>query len=57
MQMKTMIYICVFIFGAIGSYIPILLGIDDGFGGWSILGSLVGGLFGIWVGVKIAKRY
>ena len=45
------------IFGFIGSYIPVLLGDHDLLGGWSILGGVIGGLFGIWVGVKLSKRY
>ena len=55
--MKKILTIFAVIFGGIGAYIPVLLGVDDGFGGWSILGGLFGGLFGIWVGVKIANRY
>ena len=43
------------IFGTLGAYIPIVLGWDPtGFGGPSILGGLVGGLFGIWLGAKIS---
>jgi hypothetical protein len=45
------------IFGFIGSYIPVLLGDNDLLSGWSILGGVIGGLFGIWVGVKLAKRF
>lgn len=42
------------VFGTIGAYIPILFGWDPtGLGGPSIFGSLVGGLFGIWLGTKI----
>lgn len=44
------------VFGGIGAYIPILLGIDDGLGDWSVLGGLVGGLFGIWLATWVAKR-
>lgn len=45
------------IFGGIGSYIPVAMGVDSGFGGWSILGGVIGGFVGIWLGVQIAKRY
>lgn len=42
------------IFGVLGAYMPIFAGWDPtGLGGWSILGGLVGGLFGIWLGTKI----
>lgn len=54
---KKVIMIFVVIFGGLGAYIPVLLGVDDGFGGWSILGGFVGGMFGIWLGVKIARQY
>ena len=45
------------IFGTIGAYVPVLFGDNDLLSGWSILGGVIGGLFGIWVGVKLAKRY
>lgn len=37
--------------GGIGGYVPTLFGASS-FGGWSILGSLVGGLVGIYLGVQ-----
>lgn len=44
------------IFGTIGAYVPIVLGWDPtGLGGLSILGGLIGGIFGIWLGIKIQK--
>jgi uncharacterized membrane protein YsdA (DUF1294 family) len=44
------------IFGTIGAYVPILLGWDpSGLGGPSIFFALVGGLFGIWLGIKVQK--
>ncbi len=39
--------------GALGGYIPVLLG-ASGFSGWSILGAFVGGIFGIWLGVRLS---
>lgn len=45
------------IFGLIGGYLPVLLGDNDPFSGWSILGGLIGGLFGIWLGVVVSKRW
>lgn len=43
--------------GAIGGYIPVLLGDVELLDGWSILGSTIGGIVGIWLGVVISKRY
>ena len=42
--------------GIVGGYIPTLFGDTDFFSGWSILGGLVGGIFGIWLGVVVSKR-
>ncbi len=41
----------------IGSYIPLLLGDNDIFSVWSILGGLIGGIAGIWLGVKVSQNY
>lgn len=54
---KRTVYLFSGVFGTLGAYLPVLLGVDDGFGGWSILGGFIGGLFGIWVAVKVAKRF
>lgn len=54
---KKVILLVSIVFGAIGAYVPILLGDTDPLSGWSILGGLIGGLLGIWVGVKLSKRY
>jgi len=53
---KTVILFCATIFGLAGNFIPMLFGDNDFFSIWGILGSVIGGLFGIWVGVKISKR-
>lgn len=45
------------VFGFVGAYLPVLLGVDDGLGSWSILGGAVGGLIGIWVAVWMSKRF
>lgn len=42
--------------GAVGSYVPIVLGDAALLDGWSILGGVIGGLVGIWAGVKLAQR-
>lgn len=56
MNKKVLILIAV-VGSTVGSYIPTLLGDNDILSGWSILGGLVGGFVGIWLGVKLAKRY
>ena len=43
------------VLGAIGSYVPMLFGDIDDMIGWSILGGMVGGIIGIWVGVKLYR--
>lgn len=51
--MKQLAMLGAVIFGAIGSYVPVLFTDDiNALIGWGIFGSLVGGLFGIWVAVK-----
>ncbi len=50
---KSLVYLLVFIFGTIGSYIPTLWGDNNFLSGWSILGGLIGGLFGVWVAIKV----
>jgi len=49
-----MMYLLISIGGGIGAYIPVLFG-ADGFSLWSVLGSTIGGLAGIWVAVKISQ--
>jgi hypothetical protein len=49
-------WISITVFGFIGSYIPILLFHAGGFSIWSILGGLVGSVFGIWAAIK-ANEY
>ena len=41
----------------VGAYIPMLFGDTDLLSGWSILGGFIGGIFGIWVGVVVLKRW
>lgn len=55
---KGLILLSLTIFSAVGSYVPILLGDDSGLlSGWSILGGLVGGIFGVWLAVWVSKQY
>ncbi|MDQ5932350.1 MAG: hypothetical protein WBK76_02870 [Candidatus Saccharimonadales bacterium] len=53
--MKQLALLGAILFGAIGSYVPALFGDTNLLSGWSILGGMVGGLFGIWVGVKLYR--
>lgn len=54
---KRFILFMAIIGGAVGGYVPVLLGDVELLDGWSILGSTVGGIVGIWLGVVISKRY
>jgi hypothetical protein len=40
-----------------GGSAPMLWGDTNFLDGWSILGGLIGGFAGIWLGVFISKRY
>ena len=53
--MKAVLLLGATIFGAIGSYVPVWFGDDELLSGWSILGGMLGGFFGIWVGYKAYK--
>jgi hypothetical protein len=54
---KRVILFFATVFGIVGSYIPVLFGDTDLLDGWSILGGVAGGLFGIWVGAYVSKRW
>lgn len=41
----------------LGACLPSFFGDNDIFSGWSILCGFAGGIFGVWLGVQIAKRY
>jgi hypothetical protein len=45
------------IFSIGGAYVPMLFGDTDMLSGWSIFGGFVGGIFGIWLGVVVLKRW
>ena len=58
MMNKRVITIFALIFGGLGSYIPIIFGWDaTGLNGLSILGGLIGGIIGIWLGVVVSQKY
>jgi uncharacterized membrane protein YsdA (DUF1294 family) len=54
---KKLLLLFAAVFGLIGAYVPALWGDSDPLSGWSILLGLIGGLFGIWLGAQISKRY
>ena len=54
---KRVILLFAMVFSFIGGYVPVLLGDSELFGGWTILAGLAGGLFGIWLGVVVSKRW
>jgi drug/metabolite transporter superfamily protein YnfA len=54
---KSIILLFAAAFEIAGSFIPMLFGNNDIFSAWGILGGLVGGIFGIWVGVVFSKRF
>ncbi len=54
---KSVLLLFATVFGVVGAYIPVLFGDNDMFSGWSILGSTIGGLFGIFLAVWLAKRF
>jgi hypothetical protein len=55
--MKLTITVCVTVFGLAFAYIPYLWGDTNFFSGWSILFSMLGGFFGVFIGVVIARRW
>lgn len=52
---KSIIMLLMVIFGAAGEFFPYLFGEKDLFSLWCIAGSVVGGLFGVWIGVVISR--
>lgn len=54
MNRKTIVSIFAGIGMTLGGCIPMLWG-EDPLGGWSILLALIGGLTGVWAGVKVGK--
>lgn len=52
---KLTITVCMTIGTILGGLVPALFGDSSLFDGWSILGSVIGGILGIWVGAKVNK--
>jgi len=53
--MKLIIFIGISVFGFVGGWIGALIDHGNWFGGISILLSIVGSFFGVWVGYKAAQ--
>jgi len=53
---KHVILFFTVIFELAGNFVPMLFGNNDLFSIWSIIGGVIGGLFGVWVGVIVSKR-
>ena len=51
---KIVMYIIIGITTGIGSYVPVLFGADL-LGGWSVLGTLIGGIVGIYIFYKVRQ--
>ena len=49
---KLVMYIIIGVTTTIGGYVPVLFGADL-LGGWSILGTLLGGIVGIYIFYKV----
>jgi uncharacterized membrane protein len=54
---KSVILFFALVFELAGNFAPMLFGNYDLFSLWSIFGGLIGGLFGVWVGVIVSKRF
>ncbi|MFA6908263.1 MAG: hypothetical protein WC289_00055 [Patescibacteria group bacterium] len=54
MGKKGFIYLFIFIGGALGGYLPTLWG-ASALEVSSVIGSTIGGFFGLWAGYKIGK--
>jgi len=54
---KKVILFFATVFSIVGGYLPTLFGDTALLDGWSILGGLIGGFFGIWLGVVASKRW
>lgn len=39
----------------VGGYLPVLLGIDNGIGFWSVLGGIIGGIAGIILAYQLSE--
>ena len=52
---KSVVWIGVFVGSALGGYAPSLFGAET-FSMWGLLGSTVGGIVGVFVGIKLSDK-
>lgn len=52
---KLPMYIILGVTMAVGGYVPVMFG-QSSFGGWSLLGSTIGGIVGIYIYVKARQN-
>ena len=51
---KTLLYLLISVGGGIGGYLPVLFGDSSMFSGWSVLGSTIGGIAGVFVAKRLS---
>jgi hypothetical protein len=56
MSAKAYIWIGVFVFSTLGSWLGAMMDHGSWFGGWSIALGAVGAFVGIWAGYKLSKN-
>lgn len=54
---KKVLLLCAGVGTIVGAYVPVLLFSASELSGWSMLGSVIGGLAGIWAGVKFSNYF
>jgi len=55
--MKTLIWVGITIGGTLGGWLGAVADHGNWLGGWSILGTLIGSLAGVWASYKIGQNY
>lgn len=55
MQSKRIVWLCMFIGGSLGGYLPIVLWGAPGFSFSTLFGNALGAIVGIYVGFKLTR--